>query len=73
MVTHNFDLQGENIKLDDSEKTYQNKFDTITMNSRFSAKFGRFNKYSYESGLPYTGKVSNKGYSVFNELRRYFV
>ena len=70
MVTHNFDLQDENRYLDDTGKTYQNKFDTIPINSRFSAKFGRFNKYSYESGLPYTGKVSNKGYSVFNELRR---
>ena len=57
IVAQNLDAFDENSKDADTGKTDQIILDKNVVNSTFSAKFGRFNKKSYTSGLPYSGKV----------------
>lgn len=57
-VAQNFDSSVETIKHADAGKNNQTISNNNVMNSTFSAKFGHFNKNSYTSGLPYSGKVT---------------
>ena len=58
IVAQNLDVLDENSQDADTGKSNHTIFDKDMMNSTFSAKFGHFNKKSYTSGLPYSGKVN---------------
>ena len=58
IVAQNLDALDENSKDANRGKTDNTTLDKNMINSTFSAKFGRFNKKSYTSGLPYSGKVN---------------
>ena len=60
MVAQTVDSSFQNLNAENEEKSGHNTPMNLDTYNNITAQFGRFNKKSYFSGLPYSGKVSLK-------------
>ena len=69
MVTQDPDTSYENqsTKLDkrNIEDTTNKTQTKSVLSNEISVRFGRFNKKSYKSGLPYSGKVNSTKFKIY--------